>query len=249
MDILINKKTPAECFSELCCFVKTTKKNFKGFDYREIEDFYNLLWDVFGKTNVMISQPAIPAPVYTTLPTGQVICSVYVEITIYNDNGEVFRTFGSWGEAELVYSDKSNRFDGLGNVIDIAKAKAVKLCCKEMDAFGNYSYNRSDTTSEPTEKPSKKNISRGVFVLKGTEPIVELRVDKTTGLPVYTWKCENESGAFNIVFYPNKYKDCADWINRLVAQSKNKPNTLIEIKASKLDVKEGITQLMFEGKN
>jgi len=253
----INNKTPEQILTELSVFVKTTDKTYQGFDYRKVEDFYERLWTVCGKENVVINMPSSATPVYTSLPTGQTLCSVYMEVSILYDDGEVWRTAGSWGESEIIYSDKGNRYEGLGNVIDTASAKALKLALKKLDIFGVYSYKESGSKASSKNKKEDKaskpasvgtNRKSGTFRLKGTESIAVVRKDNNTGLPVYTWKCQNEGGAFNVVFYPNKYSNVGDWMDRLVLATKDKPDILVDIVCQELGEKDGIPQLMFESR-
>ena len=255
MSKTINGISENEILNGISVFVKPRKKTYKGFDYREIEDFYNRLWEVCGKKNVIVTQPSNTQPIYTTLPTGQVICSVYIEVSILYDDGTVFRTIGSWGETELVRQNESGRFDGIGNIIDIASAKALKLALKKLDCFATYSdpgseeSNKSSSAKKPAaaSKP-KPEVKPGTYSLKGKEPIQKIREDANTGLPVYTWLCYNEGGDFNVVFYPNKYGEVQDWMERLVDASKKKPDTLIKIGAKELSTKDGVIQLMFDSK-
>lgn len=256
MGITINNKTPGQILEGLSLFVETTEKNYRGFDYRKIEDFYDRLWTVCGKNSVVVTMLPSAAPVYTTLPTGQVICSVYVEISIFDDEGNIWRRVGSWGESELILTSNEktgvSKFDGIGNVVDTASAKAVKLALKKLDVFGYYTnanaLDKEKTTSSKGNSSSKKstnNSEKAIFSLIGTECVKEQRVDSNTGLPVYTWKCTQGTDTYNVVFYPNVYTKYNDWMERLKAATGDKPDTLIKIAAKQLQIKEGIKQLMF----
>ena len=202
-NLTINGKSVTVCLEELTKAPEKLKETYRGFDYIPVEAFYQRLWDVFGKDNVIITQPSTTQPVYNQLHSGQVTCSVYVEVDILFDNGQTFRKVGSWGETELIYSDKSGTFDGLGNVCDIASTRALKNALKKLDIFGVYSSREDNsksnakpkaTASVTKEKPKTRRGARGRFSLKGIEPIVEIRKDANTQLPVYAWKCRNEAG-------------------------------------------------------
>ena len=251
MSKFINNKEVSTILSELSVFEETSKKTYQGYDYREIEDFYNRLWDVCGKENVVVTSLSTTPPIFTNLPTGQVLCSAYIEVSIYYDDGSLWRTVGSWGEMEVIYSEKNSRYDGIGNIIDVASAKALKLALKKLDVFGTYSLQKKETkTSSSKSKPKasekeNKVMAEGVFSLKGLSQASVVRTDKTTNKPVYAWSCEQDGKEYNVVFYPNAYKEDEDWLNRLIKQLEVKPSTLINIRAKELPDKDGVKQLIF----
>ena len=247
---LINGKPISDVLRLLRESKNPDKKLYGKYPYYKIGSYYERVNACFGTDHYMVEYSELE---FLTIESGQECMHCKCRITLLDDEYQPIMYKEAYGGREIHYSDTTHNDDGIKNLANNTALAAFKECWKAFGIFGIRPDDENEFEQDLSGKETKASINSGSsndyqkFLLKGENQVTIERTDSRTNLPVYKYRCKDiENGiAYDVIFYPNKYKRVGDKMNKLIATALNGPMQLC-IKAKKLSERNGVFQLVFD---
>jgi len=215
MSRTINGMSVPEVLKKLAEKRNPDKRLMGKYPFYMISSFYERINSVIGVEHYNVEFPDNQK--YTVLNNQQELLSCKCRVTLLDDNFEPFIIKEAYGGKEILYEKETGRDGGIKNAPNNCALNAFKEVWKQ---FGIFGLRPSDENIENTTTTHASSSSEGnektnsILELFSKGPLEFVRNDRNTQQPVYRLNCslKDQEEQRCIIFYPNKYKNCANKI-------------------------------------
>lgn len=252
---LVNDKSISEVLRLLREPKEPDKKLMGKYPYYKIDSYYERVNSCIGTDHYTVEYSDRELH---TIASGQEVMLCKCRITILDDDFHPILFKEAYGGREIHYGEQSHIDDGVKNLAANAAAAAFKEAWKSFGIFGirpddnsedgkNSSATHAGEKEKAADNAQQSQDDYETYHLTGSKCVVVERTDSRTNMPVYKYRCKgiDTKTEYDVIFYPNRYKNIKDKMKKLIDMASNGPLMLC-IKAKKLDQRDGVFQLVFD---